>query len=270
MLNNFKDKLRNYPIKKKLSASFLFIIILATVVGIVLFSGAEYISSNVKKIYTGPMTNASDVGDVKYGLTDLQRAINRILAEGKDTLEQNYSTFEKTVETDVKLVKDAVDSLDKRFETAEGKSKLSELKDKINEGEEVRPEVMDLMKNGKFDEAYDLNYNTYLPIVNDIKSLTVELEKIVNDNGMQYYMNSITLNRVLAVVAVVLIAVMIFLAITLMRIITENLSTPAEQMSEAAKLMYEGDMSAGKLITYESEDEFGIMADAMRGTMKNL
>ena len=45
------------------------------------------------------------------------------------------------------------------------------------------------------------------------------------------------------------------LAITLMCIITENLSIPAIQMSEAAKLMYEGDMSAGKLITYESEDE---------------
>lgn len=270
MLTNFKERLRNYPIRKKLSASFLFIIVVATVVAIVLFSGAEYIASNVKKIYTGPMTNASDVGDVKYGLTDLQRAINRILAEGKDTLEQNYPTFEKTVETDVQLVKDAVDSLDKRFETKEGKSKLSELKDKINEGEEVRPKVMELMKSGEFDEAYDLNYDTYLPIVNEIKSLTADLETIVNENGMQYYTGSIVLNRVLAIVAVLLIGVMILLAIILMRIITENLSTPAVQMSEAAKLMYEGDMSAGKLITYESEDEFGVMADAMRGTMKNL
>lgn len=49
MLKKFREKLQNYPIKKKLSASFLFIIALATVVAIVLFSGAEYISSNIKK-----------------------------------------------------------------------------------------------------------------------------------------------------------------------------------------------------------------------------
>ena len=270
MLKKFREKLRNYPIKKKLSASFLFIIALATVVAIVLFSGAEYISSNIKKIYTGPMINASDVGDVKYGLTDLQRAINRILAEGKGSLEQNYSSFEKTVETDVKLVKDAVNSIDKRFKTEKGKNKLSELKEKINEGEKVRPQVMELMRSGEFDEAYDLNYNTYLPIVNEIKSLTTELEQLVNENGMEYYTSSIITNRILVVIAVVIIVIMLMLAITLMRIITENLSIPAIQMSEAAKLMYEGDMSAGKLITYESEDEFGIMADAMRGTMTNL
>lgn len=254
MLKKFREKLQNYPIKRKLSASFLFIIVMATIVAVILFSGAEYISSNIKSIYTGPMTNASDVGDVKYGLTDLQRAINRILAEGKDTLEQNYTTFEKTAEADVKLVKDAVSSMDTRFKTEKGKNKLSELKEKINEGEDIRPQVMELMKSGDFDEAYDLNYGTYLPIVNEIKSLTEELETIVNENGTQYYINSIMINRVLAVVAVVLIVIMLVLAISLMRMITENLSTPAIQMSEAAKLMYEGDMSAGKLITYESED----------------
>ena len=34
--------------------------------------------------------------------------------------------------------------------------------------------------------------------------------------------------------------------------------------------MYQGDMSAGSLITYESTDEFGVVSDALRGAMKNL
>ena len=45
---------------------------------------------------------------------------------------------------------------------------------------------------------------------------------------------------------------------------------PVQEITEAAKIMYSGDMSVGERITYESEDEIGQLADALRGTTKNL
>ena len=45
---------------------------------------------------------------------------------------------------------------------------------------------------------------------------------------------------------------------------------PVQEITEAAKIMYSGDMSIGERITYESEDEIGQLADALRGTTKNL
>ena len=45
---------------------------------------------------------------------------------------------------------------------------------------------------------------------------------------------------------------------------------PVQEITEAAKIMYSGDMSVGERITYESENEIGQLADALRGTTKNL
>lgn len=216
------------------------------------------------------MTNISDVADVKYGLTDLQRAINRLLAEGSDNMADRYASFEKTVEGDVNLVVTGVDDMEKHFKTGETKAKLSELQTKINEGEKVRPQVMQLLKSGKIDEAYTLNYNTYLPIVNEIKELTNELETLVNQNGGQYYNQSVCLGNGLAIAGIALVVILLIMSNFFIKTITEVLTTPAKQIVEAAEKMYAGDMSVGELITYESEDEFGDMARTLKGTMKNL
>ena len=76
---SYKEKMKNFPIKIKLKRALGVITLVACIIGVILIIGMEYISTNIKGIYEGPMTNISDVGDVKYALTDLQRAINRLI-----------------------------------------------------------------------------------------------------------------------------------------------------------------------------------------------
>lgn len=270
MVKKYKERLKHYTIKRKLKATLGVEALIACIIGVILIIGILQISSNVKGIYQGPMTNVSDIADVKYGLTDLQRAINRLLAEGSDNMADRYASFEKTVEEDVNLVVTGVDDMDKHFKTAAARAKLSELQAKIDEGEKIRPQVMQLLKSGKIDEAYTLNYNTYLPIVNEIKSLANDIETLVNQNGTEYYIQSIRLGNALTIIGIVLVIALLFMSTFFTRVITEVLTTPAKQIVEAAEKMYGGDMSAGELITYESEDEFGDMARTLKGTMKNL
>lgn len=270
MVKKYKERLKHYTIKRKLRATLGVVSLIACIIGVILICGILAVANNVKGIYQGPMTNISDVADVKYGLTDLQRAINRLLAEGSDNMADRYASFEKTVEEDVNLVFTGVDDMEKHFKTDEAKAKFSELQTKINEGEKVRPQVMQLLKSGKIDEAYTLNYNTYLPIVNEIKELTNELETLVNQNGGQYYNQSVSLGNGLAIAGIALVVILLIMSNFFIKTITEVLTTPAKQIVEAAEKMYGGDMSAGELITYESEDEFGDMARTLKGTMKNL
>ena len=254
MVNKYKERLKHYTINRKLKATLGVVALIACIIGVILISGILAVANNVKGIYQGPMNNVNDIANVKYGLTDLQRAINRLLAEGSDNMADRYANFEKTVEEDVNLVVSGVDDMDKHFKTEATRAKLSEMQAKINEGEKVRPQVMQLLKSGKIDEAYALNYNTYLPIVNEIKSLANDIETLVYQNGAVYY----------TVVA------LLFISTFFTRTITEVLTTPAKQIVEAAEQMYHGDMSAANLITYESEDEFGAMAKTLKGTMLNL
>lgn len=270
MVKKYKERLKHYTIKRKLRATLGVVSLIACIIGVILICGIFAVANNVKSIYQGPMTNISDVADVKYGLTDLQRAINRLLAEGSDNMADRYASFEKTVEEDVNLVIKGVDGMEKHFKADAAKAKLSELQTKINEGEKIRPQVMQLLKSGKIDEAYTLNYNTYLPIVNEIKELTNELETLVNQNGGQYYNASVRLGNGLAIAGIALVVILLIMSNFFIKTITEVLTTPAKQIVEAAEKMYGGDMSAGELITYESEDEFGDMARTLKGTMKNL
>ena len=269
-MSKFDEQMKNLPIKRKMKRSIGIVTLVATIIGIILLIGMVYISSNIKGIFQGPMTNISDVGDVKYALTDLQREINQLIADGEDEMAANYDTFEQAAETDVEMVKTAVASMDKHFKTAAGRAKLQEMEAKIEEGESVRPQLMELLKAGKAEEAYDLNYGTYLPIVNEIKTMTEDLETLVYSNGQQYYVNSIKISAVLVGIGILLMVLLLIGATYLTQIVTKNLSEPIQQMEEAANLMFQGDMSAWQLITYHSEDELGSVAHSLRGTMKNL
>ena len=269
-MEKFKETMKNLPIQRKMKRSIGVVTLAAIVIGVILLAGMQNISSNIKGIFQGPMTNISDVGDVKYALTDLQRAINRVIAEGEGNRELDYDSFEQTVETDVDMVKTAVASMDSRFTTEAGIAKLKELEAKIDEGEQIRPQLMSLLKEGKIDEAYELNYESYLPVVNEIKALTEELETLINSNGQNYYMRSMVVSQVLFVVGVALVLFLLISSTYLTKLITNVLSEPIKQMEEAAELMMQGDMSAWQLITYHSEDELGGMAHSLRRTMKNL
>lgn len=141
MVNKYKERLKHYTINRKLKATLGVVALIACIIGVILISGILAVANNVKGIYQGPMNNVNDIANVKYGLTDLQRAINRLLAEGSDNMADRYANFEKTVEEDVNLVVSGVDDMDKHFKTEATRAKLSEMQAKINEGEKVRPQV---------------------------------------------------------------------------------------------------------------------------------
>lgn len=263
-------KYRNWSIKKKLLISHGTITVLAIFVGIILICGMMGIKSKVQSIYEGPLTNIDAIGSVRYGLTDLQRAINRLMVEGESEVADKYPTFEATVEKDVNLIVTSTDTLQAHLLTDENKAKLQQMVDKINEGEKIRPQVMELLKKGEFDEAYDLNYNTYLPIVNEISSLSEELQNMIHDTASGYYLSSESSSFILIGIGVVLLALSVAIAVLITTKMTNAIVLPVKEIREASELLYKGDMSAGKLITYDSKDEIGVVAASLKGAMANL
>lgn len=269
-MNKLEKKMRNYSIKKKMLVSIGIIIVAAALIGIILLCGMKYISSNIKGIFKGPMTNISDVADVEYSLNDIQREIVRIVAEGEEKAADNYKDFEAVVEEDIVLLEGAMDSLKERFEDAEGIAKLEELEKKIKEGESVRPKLMTLLKSAELEEAYTLYNKSYRPVVVEIKTLAEELEELIYADGTDYYSGAINISNILMVIGIGLMIFLVLSSVYITRLITRIISEPIDQMEAAAELMFKGDMSAWKLITYESEDELGKVAHSLRGTMKNL
>ena len=264
------EKYKNLSLKKKLFISHGFIIAVAAVIAVLLLVGLNIVKGNVSGIFNGPLANIDSVGKVRYGITDLQRAINRILTEDSSQVGNSYVNFEKTVTEDVSLITDSVQQMQNRKMNTESIALLNQLASKIDEGEKVRSKLMTQIKAGRYSEAVELNNNTYLPIVNDIKSLSEQLENSIDKTAVNYYTMSKYTGVGMTVAGILLLIAGVVFGLHVTRKMAGAIVEPVQEITEAAKIMYSGDMSVGERITYESDDEIGQLADALRGTTKNL
>ena len=264
------ERYKNLSLKKKLFISHDIIIAVATVIAVLLLVGLNIVKGNVSGIFNGPLANIDSVGKVRYGITDLQRAINRILTEDSSQVGNSYVNFEKTVTEDVSLITDSVQQMHNRKMNTESTALLNQIASKIDEGEKVRSTLMTQIKAGRYSEAVELNNNTYLPIVNDIKSLSEQLENSIDKTAVNYYTMSKYTGVGMTVAGILLLIADVVFGLRVTRKMASAIVEPVQEITEAAKIMYSGDMSVGERITYESENEIGQLADALRGTTKNL
>ena len=248
------ERYKNLSLKKKLFISHGIIIAVAAVIAVLLLVGLNIVKGNVSGIFNGPLANIDSVGKVRYGITDLQRAINRILTEDSSQVGNSYVNFEKTVTEDVSLITDSVQQMQNRKMNTESTALLNQLASKIDEGEKVRSKLMTQIKAGRYSEAVELNNNTYLPIVNDIKSLSEQLGNSIDKTAVHYYTMTKYTGVGMTVAGILLLLADVVFGLRVTR-----------KMASAIV-----DMSIGERITYESEDEIGQLADALRGTTKNL
>ena len=264
------ERNKNLSLKKKLFISHGIIIATAAVIAVLLLVGLNIVKGNVSGIFNGPLANIDSVGKVRYGITDLQRAINRILTEDSSQVGNSYVNFEKTVTEDVSLITDSVQQMQNRKMNTESTALLNQIASKIDEGEKVRSTLMTQIKAGRYSEAVELNNNTYLPIVNDIKSLSEQLENSIDKTAVNYYTMSKYTGVGMTVAGILLLIADVVFGLRVTRKMASAIVEPVQEITEAAKIMYSGDMSVGERITYESDDEIGQLADALRGTTKNL
>ena len=264
------ERYKNLSLKKKLFISHGIIIAVAAVIAVLLLVGLNIVKGNVSGIFNGPLANIDSVGKVRYGITDLQRAINRILTEDSSQVGNSYVNFEKTVTEDVSLITDSVQQMHNRKMNTESTALLNQLASKIDEGEKVRSKFMTQIKAGRYSEAVELNNNTYLPIVNDIKSLSEQLGNSIDKTAVNYYTMTKYTGVGMTVAGILLLIADVVFGLRVTRKMASAIVEPVQEITEAAKIMYSGDMSVGERITYESENEIGQLADALRGTTKNL
>ena len=264
------ERYKNLSLKKKLFISHGIIIAVAAVIAVLLLVGLNIVKGNVSGIFNGPLANIDSVGKVRYGITDLQRAINRILTEDSSQVGNSYVNFEKTVTEDVSLITDSVQQMQNRKMNTESTALLNQLASKIDEGEKVSSYLMTQIKAGRYSEAVELNNNTYLPIVNDIKSLSEQLGNSIDKTAVNYYTMTKYTGVGMTVAGILLLIADVVFGLRVTRKMASAIVEPVQEITEAAKIMYSGDMSVGERITYESENEIGQLADALRGTTKNL
>ncbi len=260
-------KFKDIAMAKKLIISHGSIILSTFILIVVLLFEMGVLKTTVHRMYEGPVQNVAYSADLYYTQIDIQRALNRVIAEGTHM----YSALEDTVETNLEVMDNAYQMLKKNLITEEDHARLDAIQNKLTkEATPHRNEVMRLLKAGKMKDAQEYNNAYYKPLVDEIKQMIDEFEASVQDTARDYSLeaeSAVTTYLIIGMIALVLITLV---AIAISTKVTRMIIVPVGQLTEAASHMHEGELAGAEKITYSSEDELGLLADAMRGTMTTL
>lgn len=269
--NKIDERLKNWPIRKKLLFSHGSIIVSTFVFIVILICSMIYMERCLVKLYEGPTMNIKYSSQLYYPQIDIQRGINRLMAQGEESLDEGYPELEKSINADLALIDEAYGVLKENLLTEEDRALLEEINNKLsNEITEHREKVLEYLKQGNFTSAHEYNNTYYKPAVDEIKAQIEELEQSINDTAADYRNSAVRTAIIMVIIGVLVLVLITIIAVTITAKVTHVISTPVKELTDAAELMYSGDMSAAKLVEYESKDELGILSEAMRGTMRNL
>jgi len=262
---------KHLPIAKKLFYSFGAIIVSTFVLIVILLVGMKVIENRLVKMYEGPTMNIVNSASLYYPQVDIQRAVNRVMAEGVGRLDEMYPQLEETVNKDLAIMDEAYAELSKNLLTEENMAALEKINTTLTQTVSgYRIEVLRLLKEGKFDEAREYNNQYYKPAVDEVKLMIEELEASILRVADDYEADAVRLATILIIVGVVLLVVITFIAVRLALIVIKGITEPVAQIKTAAEQLRVGDLSHADDITYESEDELGNLAKTMRESINIL
>lgn len=263
--------MQNWPIKKKLVVSHGTIIVSTFILIVFLLFGMKSIESSLKRLYEGPTMNIHYSAQMYYPQLDIQRAVNRVMAEGEERLEELYPQLEAVVDNSQVIMAEAYNQLLERLMTQEDKDRLAAIQ---RQREDVvaghRAEVLKLLKAAKIDEAREYNNTKFKPAVDDLKVMIEDLEISILNTAANYEKRAEITAMILLVAGVLLLILVTLLAIRISLKVTEMITAPIHELEDVAKKMRVGDLSAADQITYHSEDELGSLAQTMRETLETL
>ena len=263
---SFNEKFKNWQIKKKLLFSFGTIIVSTFVLIVALLAGVKYVESKIEGLYAGPTTSTFYVGDIRFGLVANQRAINRVIALGESVVAEEEAKMKENID----LVVAAHNVLVGTLISDENKKTLNEIWDMLEQEEVYRAELIKLFNAGKFDEANDYDEKYYTPLVDEIRERTDILDQSIFTVGQEYTEDATAMGMTLVLVGVVLLIIITTIAVTLAQKVIKGITEPVAQVEAAVMQLRVCDLSQAHAITYESEDELGVLAKTMKESIDIL
>lgn len=263
----WKEKLKQLSVKAKLQSYRTLVIIITLVMGAVALGLSLLMDFQVRKITNNWSPTLARVMETNTLTSDYRMKQYGHLVSTTDAEMTAYETELTKIEQDIETVCAAFEA---DLSTEEEEELYSVIRTKWDEYKSASAEVLELSRQNKMEQGNKLMTGEMLDVYNDFQDSFAELKTYEENQLAKAKANVVTMFWVMVVVIVAIVIVAIMLVTSLGKLLITLITEPVAQITEAARRMYGGDMSAGSLITYESTDEFGVVSDALRGAMKNL
>lgn len=267
-MENLNESILNMKVEDKLKRLRLFFMTSLIVLGCVSCLGAYIISHQTSKITNEWLVSVELTGDMNYLTTDYRmKQFGHVVS----STEAQLSKYEQELEA----LSAQIDELCQEYETVIHSSEDQELYEEIVNSWQAYKSVtgeslLSLSRELKIEEADAIMLGSGKETFDTLQTNVEKLEDFNREGASKAALRArIIFVIVLFVVAAILISAIMFGA-RISKCIIDNITLPIFEIERASEEMCAGNMKAAEMITYESEDEIGVLADSMRNTMENL
>ena len=256
-------KLKNLRITKKLILGFAIPIVLSLVLLLMAVMNMFSIRRGYEDIIQNDEVLLQQVLDCRVEINTAARYARDIVL---DTTKRNYSSNQTSLNDALSALDEARDYVSQNYELGDGLDQ--EFLDTISTWEAVVPRITAAIEQNNFVQAQEILINECTPALDAqqqaSEALTDAISQHVQDN-METQQSSVvrTLIFMLCLMVVFLILVILFAA-SLIRSIVRPLDETKTALNEISR----GNLSHE--VRYESKDEIGEMAEALRTSQKVL
>ncbi|WP_042276412.1 methyl-accepting chemotaxis protein [[Clostridium] dakarense] len=248
--------MKNLKISRKLSISFIVLLMIATFANFYTISSLRKAESLNKQLFNGPYNSTTEAMGVRRDTVSIGRGIaNSIIRENpskyRDEIISNFESIDKRL----KIIEKSF-SGDKKF--------IDNLENSVDKIRQEYDQLYDLMLKGDYKTVKEVTAeNTeYWKLDAELRENSIALDKEAEAEGIEFNKGVESATSKSTITAVVMSILNIVIGIVICVYITKSLKKPIEEIEIAANKMAEGDYNIA--IDYESKDELGSLADSMR------
>lgn len=254
---------KNMSVRNKLVFSFSIILSLFVLsVGLAIFA-INSLAESMDNFYEKPYVAMEAAKDGEARLQSIAK--NMMAACSATDVQQTQSRITK-LDADVKSFQQDLVTLQAVFPGE--KTTLTQIDTALDGAETVRAQIITEISAGRVEQAAAIYMNEYAPILEAVTTQLTQVEAEVMESAVQYKQQSDNIRRNTTIFFIVIGAVNLIIGIFLVFFTSRSIRIPLQKVRSAAE-----DMSRGNLktqITYQSRDEVGQLAEAMRTTSTTL
>lgn len=251
--------MKNFKIAKKLLVSFGMVLMLLIVAcGVALF-GLTSVGNNLTSFYERPFPVTNRASDMQ---TAIQSAAKFVGYSTMASDEKETQTYVESAEAELGKLEDGIDFMNQNFSNPE---LVAEFESIMNEGNDIKEQVFAYALESKNEEAIDVYFNQYRPVLVDALGKLSEINEISTSNASNLYNQANASKQVVLVLLIVVALIAVILTVVIAMYLTKLLTAPIREIEQAAAKLSQGDLDID--ITYESQDELGMLSNSFKKTI---
>ena len=255
--------LKKLKIRNRLFVSFGIVLVLTVAISLSSISALNKSSKDLEEVISGVVAVDAAVKNNRIYTNTVGRYIRDIVIKGAGA---DVSTEKKAIQQNIELITEGLDTME-RLEVLD-KDAVEEYRTAIEEWLNIGDKVLQLMDEGKEDEAEKVILEECTPMLKKVVELVKPLDTETDSLRQEAMERNVRITNRSSIFIVGMLLVSVAIAIFIAVRVTKMIVNPLKEVEEAMERIAQGKMQ--QEFTYESDDEVGLLIENVKKSCEIL